>query len=169
MTAVPTEQDSTMEAITRAVTLGRSGDVENARRTLMEIWGRIGVLGDPLHRCTLAHHLADLYDDPARALVWDVRALDAADALTDERAQAHHPSIRVAGFYPSLHLNIADNLRRLGAFDAASEQIEAAHGYVSDLPDGAYGNSIRTALGGVADDITRQSTERRPSAPAPGV
>ena len=165
MTAAPTEPDPTMEAIARAMTSGRRGDVERARRGLSEIWDRIGVLGDPLHRCTLAHYLADLYDEPARALVWVVRALDAADALTDERAQKHHASLEVAGFYPSLHLNIADNLRRLGAFDAASEHIEAAHEHASDLPDDAYGNTIRSALSGVADDISRRSTERRSSAP----
>lgn len=167
MTAAPTDQDHAMEAIAQAVTSGRGGDVESARRDLLAIWERTGVLGDALHRCTLAHYLADLYDDPARALMWDVRALDAADALTDERAQAHHASLEVAGFYPSLHLNIADNLRRLGAFDAASEHIGAAHRYASDLPDDAYGNGIRSALRGVADDISRQSTERRPSAPGP--
>ena len=48
---------------------------------------------------------ADLYPDAAVALIWDVRALDAAEALTDQWAQEHDASLQVAGFYPSLHLN----------------------------------------------------------------
>ncbi|MFQ6226640.1 hypothetical protein [Nocardia sp. NPDC002869] len=159
--------DTTMDAITAAVTLGRSGGTAAARERLLEIWRGIGDAGDPLHRCTLAHYLADLHDDPAQALAWDVRALDAADALTDDRVQRHHASLRVAGFYPSLHLNLADNYRRLGSWDAAAEQLAAARERLDALSDDAYGAMIRTALDEVADAVTRRSTERRPSAPGP--
>ncbi|NKY55547.1 hypothetical protein [Nocardia flavorosea] len=157
-----------MNAITEAVTLGRAGDTETARTRLLEIWTGIGTAGDPLHRCTLAHYLADLYDDPAQALAWDIRALDAADTLSDDRAQQYHASLQVAGFYPSLHLNLADNYRRLGSWDAATEQITAARQHTNALPDDAYGDIIRTALDEVAVAITQRSTERRPSAPGPG-
>lgn len=68
--------------------------------------------------------------------MWDVRALDAADALTDERAQQHHASLHVAGFYPSLYLNLADNFRRLGSFQAATAYINKAEQHSSTLPDG---------------------------------
>jgi hypothetical protein len=159
--------DTTMDAITATVTLGRSGDTATARARLLEIWRGIGVAGDPLHRCTLAHYLADLHDDPAQALAWDIRALDAADALTDDRVQRHHASLQVAGFYPSLHLNLADNYRRLGSWDAAAEQLAAARERLDALSDDAYGAMIRAALDEVADAITRRSTERRPSAPGP--
>ncbi|WP_280406843.1 hypothetical protein, partial [Nocardia carnea] len=111
-----------MNAITEAVTLGRSGDIATARARLLEIWTAIGVAGDALHRCTLAHYLADLYDDPAQALAWDIRALDAADSLGDDRARQYHASLQVAGFYPSLHLNLADNYRRLGSWGAPGGQ-----------------------------------------------
>ncbi|CAN7700079.1 hypothetical protein [Mycolicibacterium frederiksbergense] len=115
MTATATSPDPTMEAITTAVVLGRDGEKESARHDLLAIWKQIGVAGDPFHRCTLAHYLADLYEDPAAALMWDVRALDAANLLSDDRAQQYHASLHVAGFYPSLYVNIADNLRRLGS------------------------------------------------------
>ncbi|MFI2233901.1 hypothetical protein [Nocardia testacea] len=160
--------DATLNAITAAVTLGRSGDGTAARERLLELWRGIGVTGDPFHRCTLAHYLADLHDDPAQALAWDIRALDAADALTDDRVQRHHASLRVAGFYPSLHLNLADNYRRLGSWDAAEKQLAAARERLDALSDDAYGALIRTALDEVADAVTRRSTERRPSAPGPG-
>ncbi|MGW6337001.1 hypothetical protein [Nocardia rhamnosiphila] len=159
--------DTTMDAITAAVTLGRSGNTAAARERLLEIWRGIGVAGDPFHRCTLAHYLADLHDDPAQALTWDIRALDAADALTDDRVQRHHASLRVAGFYPSLHLNLADNYRRLGSWEAAAEQLAAARKRLDALSDDAYGAMIHTALDEVADAVTRRSTERRPSAPGP--
>lgn len=160
--AVP---DPTMEDIGRAVTLGRSGDPETARNDLRDIWERIGVTGDPFHRCTLAHYLADLHDEPAEALVWDVRALDAADALTDGRAQQHHAGLQVAGFYPSLHLNLADNLRRLGAFGSAAEHVRLAEHHAPALPDGAYGAMIRGAISEVREAIGNGDTARRSSAP----
>lgn len=164
MTATPAA-DPTMDAITTAVALGREGDATRARENLLAIWADVGVSGDPLHRCVLAHHLADLYSDAAVALIWDVRALDAADSLTDQRAQEHDASLQVAGFYPSLHLNIADNLRRLGAFAAADEQIGRAEECAAALPRGAYGDMIRGAIQGVGEAITARDTAPRPTAP----
>lgn len=156
-----------MNAITEAVTLGRTGDTETARARLLELWTGIGTGGAPLHRCALAHYLADLYDDPAQALAWDIRALDAADTLGDDRAQRYHASLQVAGFYPSLHLNLADNYRRLGSWEAAGEQLIAARKHLNALPDDSYGAMIRTALDQVAESIAQRSTEPRPSAPGP--
>ncbi|WP_017590319.1 hypothetical protein [Nocardiopsis ganjiahuensis] len=167
MTTAPAAPDPTMEAIGRAVTEGRAGDPASARRRLLDLWAGIGVTGDPLHRCALAHYLADLYEDPARALVWDVRALDAADAATDERVQEHHAGLYVAGFYPSLHLNLADNLRRLGSFEAAAEHADAARAYAPNLPEGPYGDTLRTTVDEVAEAVARKDTARRSSAPGP--
>ncbi|MEU0069338.1 hypothetical protein ABZ027_07315 [Streptomyces sp. NPDC006332] len=123
MTTAPATPDSTMEGIGQAVAEGRAGDIASARQKLLSLWSTIGATGDPLHRCSLAHYLADLYEDPAQALAWDIRALDAADAVTEQRVQEHHASLHIAGFYPSLHLNLADNYRRLGSFEAATEPI----------------------------------------------
>ncbi|MFK0254958.1 hypothetical protein [Streptomyces sp. NPDC090445] len=162
MTATPLPSpDPTMEAIGRAVTEAQAGDVAAARRKLLGLWSAIGVTGDPLHRCTLAHHLADLYEDPARALVWDVRALDAADALTEQRLQEHQAGLRVEDFHPSLHLNLADNHRRLGSFDAAAEHIRAAEEHAPRLRPDPYGNLLRTAIGEVAEAVTRRDTGAR--------
>jgi len=154
-----------MDAITAAVNLGHEGETARARQELLAIWEGLGVLGDPLHRCTLAHYLADLHPGPAEALMWDVRALDAAGALTDHRAGEHHAGLEVAGFYPSLHLNIADNLRRLGSFEAAAGQISKAEERVATLPKGPYDDMIRTAIRGVRDAITARDTTPRSSSP----
>src|SRR5699024_2227629 len=161
----PTSTDPTMDAITAAVTTGRDGDTESARRRLLELWGEIGVLGDPLHRCTLAHYAADLYPDPAQALAWDIRAPDAADAATEERAEQYHPSLHIAGFCSLLHLNLADNYRRLGSFDAAEEHIAATRERISELPEGPYGDTIRTVLDELAEAITRGDATERDTTP----
>lgn len=163
MTAAPASPDPTMEAIGQAVVEGRAGDIASARRKLLSLWSAIGVTGDPLHRCSLAHYLADLYEDPAQALVWDIRALDAADAVSDQRVQEHHASLRIAGFYPSLNLNLADNFRRLGSFEAATEYINAAMARASDLPQDPYGDLIRGAIQEVAEAIIERTApgERR--------
>ncbi|WP_395371655.1 hypothetical protein OHU45_26805 [Streptomyces tubercidicus] len=167
MPTAPASPDPTMEAIGQAVTEGRTGNTLSARQKLLNLWSAIGVTGDPLHRCSLAHYLADLYEDPAQALAWDVRALDAADAVTEQRVQEHHASLHVAGFYPSLHLNLADNYRRLGSFDAATEHINAAKEHAPHLPQDAYGAFLRTALDEVAEATSRHDTTKRPSAPGP--
>nr|WP_280483869.1 hypothetical protein [Nocardia farcinica] len=156
-----------MTAIIDAVERGRAGDRDAARTALTDLWCTLGPHGDPLHRCTLAHHLADLQPDAAQALVWNVRALDAADCLTDERAQAHHPGLTVAGFYPSLHLNLADDYRRLGAFDAAVRELAAARTRLSELGDDTYGAMIRTALAEVEQSVLASDTTPRGSGSSP--
>ncbi|TGN81516.1 hypothetical protein E5083_03095 [Streptomyces bauhiniae] len=156
-----TTPDPTMEAIGKAVEAGRAGDPTTAREQLLRLWS---TTDDPLHRCTVAHYLADLHDDPAQALTWDIRALDAAEALTEQRVQQHHTDLHIAGFYPSLHLNLADNYRRLGSFAAATEHIEAARSHAPNLPDTPYGDLIRGAIQGVAEAIAGRDRTRRPSA-----
>ncbi len=165
--AAPAAPDPTMEAIGAAVAEGQNGQAQTARRELLDLWSAIGPTGDPLHRCTLAHHLADLHEDPAQALAWDVRALDAADAVTEQRLREHHAGLSVAALYPSLHLNLADDYRRLGSFDAAAEHIEAARQHLPGLPGGVYGDFLRTAVEQVAEAITRRDTAKRSSAPGP--
>jgi len=91
--------------------------------------------------------------------------LDAGDVLTDERARKHHDTLRVAGFHPSLHLNLADDFRRLGSFRAAAEHLDRAQDHMSALPDDPYGETIRTAVHEVRQAITGRDTAPRASAP----
>ncbi|MFC9786285.1 hypothetical protein [Rhodococcus sp. NPDC127528] len=157
--------DSMMDAIGKAITEGRSGNVVGARGQLLDLWKTIGVGGDPLHRCTLAHSLADLYADPAQALAWDVRALDAADSISEQRVQEHHAGLHIAGFYPSLHLNLADNYRRLGSFEAAREHLDVARERSSALPPDSYGQLIRAVIDEVTTAVENRDTAVRASAP----
>ncbi len=157
--------DETMAEIVAAVELGRGGARAEARRRLTDLWEGMGPEGDPLHRVTLAHFLADLQDDVRAELRWDERALAAAGDLTDERAQQYDAALRVRGLLPSLHLNLADCLRRLGDASGARRHLAQAGASVDELADDGYGRLVRTGLEHVRSALEAGSTEPLPSAP----
>lgn len=109
--------------------------------------GEIGEDGDPLHRCTLAHYLADTQDDPADELAWDLRALSAAEELTDGDAAERHRSLAARAFYPSLHLNLAADYVKLGRSEAARSHLRRARGAAGVLGNDRYGDGVRAAIG----------------------
>ena len=137
--------------ISAAVGLGAT-DRDASRAGLTAIWAEVEA-GDPLHRCVLAHYLADLQDDVRDELRWDLRALAAAGEVTPERAGAG--SLDVRALYPSLHLNLGDDYRRLGAAAQAREHLALARAAEHVLPDDGYGRMIR---GGIADLARRLET-----------
>ncbi|KUF17032.1 hypothetical protein [Streptomyces silvensis] len=139
-------EGAVMTRIGQAVMLQHAGDREEARTRFLALWAEIGEGGDPLHRCTLAHYMADTQDDPADELAWDLRALSAAHELTDERVSAHDKSLAVRGFYPSLHLNLAADYVKLSRPAAARSHLRLARGAVGALGDDSYGDGIRAAL-----------------------
>ncbi|MEU4538985.1 hypothetical protein AB0G15_29450 [Streptosporangium sp. NPDC023825] len=141
-----TEPDVTMARIGQGVELGRRGEREAARKLFSELWEEIGVTGDPLHRCALAHSMADVQDEVQEELLWDLRALEAADLVTDERARQAGVAGPVSGFYPSLHLNLGDAYRRLGDLDRARDHLERGRAAVGALGDDGYGQMIRQGL-----------------------
>src|ERR1700716_1717366 len=89
----------TMAAIHEGLQLYLSGDRAAARARFSDLWNEIGENGDPLHRCAVAHYMADVRDDPAEELEWDLLALRAADSLTDDRATPYHASLAEQRFY----------------------------------------------------------------------
>ncbi|TNH26844.1 hypothetical protein FHG89_19875 [Micromonospora orduensis] len=157
--------DPTMTRIVEAVQLGPSGDPTRARDLLTALWDEIGPTGDALHRCTLAHHLADLQDTAAAELVWDERALAAVADLTDDRAQRYDRTLQVRGFLPSLHLNLADVHRRLGDTTRARAHLGTARDLVASLPADQYGDLIRSGIQHVDQALATGSTERLGSHP----
>jgi hypothetical protein len=139
--------DAMMTRIGQAVMLHHAGDREEARGRFLRLWGEIGEGGDALHRCTLAHYMADTQDDPADELAWDLRALSAAEELTDGRVAEPHQSLAVRAFYPSLHLNLAADYAKLGRSEAARTHLRRARGAVGALADDRYGDGVRAAIG----------------------
>ncbi|MFD5414300.1 hypothetical protein [Streptomyces nojiriensis] len=156
--------DAVMTRIGQAVILLHAGDREEARNRLGEIWSEIGEEGDSLHRCTLAHYMADAQDDPADELAWDLRALTAAADVPDDVADGvpgdrpgtgpprdgrparwePHPELRV--FYPSLHLNLAADYVKLQRPEAARVHLARARAATGALSDDGYGNGVRAAI-----------------------
>lgn len=112
--------------------------------------------GDPLHRCTLAHYLADTQDDPGDELAWDLRALAAAEALTDERLAQHDAAVAVRGLYPSLHLNLAADYVKLQRPEAARVHLDRARAASGALGDDGYGDGVRAAI----DRLDRRLSEQ---------
>jgi hypothetical protein len=151
--------DALLTRIGQIVMLHHGGDREEARDRLLGLWAELGEDGDPLHRCTLAHYLADTQDDPTDELAWDLRALSAADELTDGRNSeglgdsgdtgdsGREGAIAVRAFYPSLHLNLAADYVKLGRPDAARTHLHRARGACAVLADDGYGNGVRAAIG----------------------
>ncbi len=148
------EPDATMVRIGHGTALGQQGDRAAARHLLAEVWADIGgEHGDALHRCALAHAMADVQDDVHDELAWDLRALDAAGSVTDERAAAAGVAGTVAGFYPSLHLNLGECYRKLGDLDAAREHLRRGRAAVGALADDGYGRLVVTGLDRLAERL----------------
>ncbi|MFJ5997505.1 hypothetical protein [Streptomyces sp. NPDC092370] len=135
--------DAVLTRIGQVVMLHHAGDREEARHRLLGLWAEIGMHGDPLHRCTLAHYLADTQDDPADELAWDLRALTAAEEAKEEALAV----TAVTALYPSLHVNLADDYLRLGRHDAARTHLRWARGAATALADDSYGDGVRAAIG----------------------
>ncbi|MFJ6484256.1 hypothetical protein ACIQK6_29630 [Streptomyces sp. NPDC091682] len=179
-------QDAVMTRIGQAVILLHAGDREEARNRLGEIWSEIGEEGDSLHRCTLAHYMADAQDDPADELAWDLRALTAAadlpvdlpddlpgDQPGDQPGSGPprdgrparwepHPQLRV--FYPSLHLNLAADYVKLQRPEAARIHLARARAATGALSDDGYGNGVRAAIA----RLERRLAAEPEAGPGPG-
>ncbi|MEV6955303.1 hypothetical protein [Streptomyces sp. NPDC051183] len=146
-------EDAVMTRIGQAVILLHAGDREEARNRLGEIWSEIGEEGDSLHRCTLAHYLADAQDDPADELAWDLRALTAAERPAEGPAEGTAAEARRGGpdqavrvFYPSLHLSLAADYVKLRRPEAARVHLARARAATGALGDDGYGNGVRAAI-----------------------
>ncbi|MEU5810488.1 hypothetical protein [Streptomyces sp. NPDC047718] len=157
-------EDAVMTRIGQAVILLHAGDREEARNRLRDLWTELGEDAAGLHRCTLAHYMADAQDDPADELAWDLRALTAACGPPDgpqpkqgagseqgvepgeEPAEGPDPAVRV--LYPSLHLSLAADYLKLQRPEEARVHLARAWAAAGVLPDDGYGygDGVRAAL-----------------------
>ncbi|MNY15826.1 hypothetical protein D3C86_1490590 [compost metagenome] len=58
----------------------------------------------------------------------------------------HHASLALRAFYPSLHLNLAEDYRKLGELDQARSHLARAREALDALPDDGYGHLIRGGI-----------------------
>lgn len=164
--------DAMMTRIGQVAMLLHGGDREEARGRFLDLWTEIGEDGDALHRCTLAHYMADAQDDPSDELAWDLRALSAADTLTDEstdtRLAEQQQSLAVRAFYPSLHLSLAVDYANLGRSEAARSHLRRARDTVGVLGDDAYGDGVRAGIGRLELRLDEEGPSGGAPEPAPG-
>src|SRR4051794_35640111 len=145
--------DPTTDRVAEAMELGQQGHRAEAQELFTAIWRDLGPDGDPLHRVAVAHAMADLQDDPHEELAWDLRALDAVEGVSDERAAAAGVTGPVAAFYPSLHLNLGEDYRKVGDQAAAQRHLSLGRAAAGALPDDGYGQMIRGGLEGLAERL----------------
>ncbi|MFV2019715.1 hypothetical protein [Micromonospora sp. LOL_023] len=150
--------DATLIRINEGVQLHhQQGQRDAARDLFAQIWDDIGgEQGDPLHVCVLAHSMADVQDDVHQELLWDQRALAAADLLTEARVARAGVPVSVAGLYPSLYLNLGECHRKLGDLDRARECLAHARAGIGALGDDAYGRLIRGGLDRLAQQLAAE-------------
>jgi hypothetical protein len=150
--------DETMTRIGAAIELSQRGERETARAAFAELWD---VVTEPLHRCAVAHAMADVQDDLRDELAWDLLALDAAREVTDQQTSEAGMVGGASGMLPSLHLNLGDDYRRLGDGDAAREHLELGLAATSSLGDDGYAGMIRMGLERLREQLdTRQPAPR---------
>ncbi|MFC4536951.1 hypothetical protein [Sphaerisporangium dianthi] len=147
--------DSTLTRIGQAVDLHHGqGQRDAARDLFAQIWDDIGgEQGEPLHVCVLAHSMADVQDDVHQELLWDLRALAAADRVTDDHVAQAGVTLPVAGLYPSLHLNLSECYRKLGDLDRAREHLQQARAGMGALGDDEYGRLIKGGLERLSEQL----------------
>jgi hypothetical protein len=116
------------------------GRPDEAKESFEQAWE---AAADDYERCIAAHYLARHQGGPEQRLHWNAECLRYADLVGDER---------VAGFYPSLYLNMAHSHEEHGDPQLAEECYRAAEARFSALPDGPYGDMVRD---GVARGLER--------------
>ena len=117
-----------------------AGEPTKARELFDQAWN---AASDDWERCVAAHYVARHQHTPETTLHWNEVCLRYADAVGDER---------VAGFYPSLYLNIGHSRETLGELDLAAAAYTKADGCLGTLPPGPYADMVRD---GVARGLER--------------
>ncbi|MFI6287914.1 hypothetical protein ACIBCM_24740 [Streptomyces sp. NPDC051018] len=141
-----TSDDAVMTRIGQAVMLLHVGDREEARNRFGALWSEIGETGDVLHRCTLAHYMADTQDDPGDELAWDLRALAAADTLEEVWPVRPETAAGVRALYPTLHLSLAAGYLKLRRPEDARFHLDRARGATGALGHDGYSTGVRAAI-----------------------
>lgn len=135
-------------------------EVEEGRRLLLELWDELGP-ENAYHRSLTAHYLADTEQDLDEELKWDLLALEAAQTFADRPIETTPYAAGAQAFLPSLHLNLADDYRRMGDFERARHHAEEGAVACHVLGLDAYSQTVRAGLVRVETQIAEQ--DRGPS------
>ncbi|HNP57239.1 MAG TPA: hypothetical protein PK331_00065 [Gordonia sp. (in: high G+C Gram-positive bacteria)] len=132
-----------------------TGPPDGRQRELDVLWAQIDA-DDHAARCIAAHYIADAQGDLDAEVGWDETSLTEVALTCDDELQAIHPTLSVAGFLPSLHLNLADGYRRQGRFTEAADQLRQSREFdfaLNGAADPSYSAGIRTAQAELAAKI----------------
>lgn len=110
------------------------GKIEEANNCFKQAWE---AATNNFEKFTAAHYCARNQPDPLVNLQWNLDALKYAEAIEDESARGH---------YPSLYLNIAKSYESLGDLPSAATHYQLALDNAIHLPEGAYGNMLKAGI-----------------------
>ncbi|MGC5025477.1 hypothetical protein ACLQ3K_12065 [Tsukamurella sp. DT100] len=136
-----------MENLMTELGAAMTGEPAERKQKLEATWARIAP-GDHPARCIAAHYIADVQEELDAEVEWDEVALAESAHVSDAELQAIHPSLSVAGFMPSLHLNLAEGYRRQGRFADAADRLQTSREFdfaLDSAIDPAYASGIREA------------------------
>jgi len=92
---------------------------------------------------SLAHAMASVQEAVQDEVVWDRRALEAVDVITEVHAAKAGVT---SGLYPSLHLDLSECYRKLGDLKAARAHLERGRAAVGSLGNDGYAQMIKVGL-----------------------
>ncbi len=121
------------------------GQLDEARDLFFQAWT---IQQDAFDACIAAHYVAR-HRPPTEMLHWNQVALDHALAVDDDR---------VAGFYPSLYLNLGWSHEQLHQLSAAAHFYEQATALLARLPDGPYAEVVRKGVAAGQARLALQQT-----------
>lgn len=143
--------DELMQKIQAAIATSQSGRRDLA---ITEFAALLPLLGnDALYHCIFGHFMADLQEDPAEELFWDLQSLHYLHVLSNDRLKEFHPSLNKSGFYASVYLNIADGYRRNNDVIRAKEYLVLADEAVQFLPSDGYGRMIAAGIARLRESL----------------
>jgi tetratricopeptide (TPR) repeat protein len=122
-----------------------AGDLDEAAACFDQAWSQATTNWE---KCVAAHYVARHQPSPEATLQWNEECLRYAEAVGDDT---------VAGFYPSLYLNIGHSHEILGNGELAIEGYQKASGLLHTLPPGPYADMVGD---GVARGLERMGRQR---------
>lgn len=110
------------------------GDIDRARALFEQAWE---ACTDDYEACVAAHYVARHQPTPEDTLAWNQTALEYAGRVTDAQ---------IRQFYPSLYFNLGTSHEALRNRDEAKRYYRLASECSDALPEGQYGDMVRTAI-----------------------
>lgn len=148
----PSTDAELLGAIAHAAGLSHAGHHDEARRLLEALWNDSEPNPSALVRIAIAHAMGDVASTPDEQVVWDERALVAAELLTEAELRAAGIECSRAEFFPSLHLNLGDAHCRAGQLELARRHCAlgqtalrylAIDGYLEQVAEGLKRLEVR--------------------------